>query len=84
MKKRFINYITYQKRFSPHTITSYANDLDQFDAYFSDLYACSVEEANEIMIRSWVMYAFDKGLAARTIKPKNINTQVFFQIPSNP
>jgi integrase/recombinase XerC len=79
MKKRFINYITYQKRFSPHTITSYANDLDQFDIYFSDLYACSVEEANEIMIRSWVMYAFDKGLAAKTINRKISTLKSFFR-----
>ena len=26
----FINYLRFEKRYSPHTLTAYQNDLDQF------------------------------------------------------
>ena len=28
--ERFIQYIQYEKRYSPHTVSAYQSDLDQF------------------------------------------------------
>ena len=30
VKERFVDYLQYEKRFSPHTVTAYSNDLTQF------------------------------------------------------
>jgi len=34
----FLQYIKFEKRFSPHTIEAYQNDLDQFFTYAKATY----------------------------------------------
>ena len=36
-KESFLQYLRFEKRYSPHTIRSYKNDLNQFEAYLTDI-----------------------------------------------
>jgi len=69
---RFINHITYERRYSPNTIKAYQNDLSQFCAYLDKTYNIQdIEQATHFNIRSWLVSLIDN-----TISPKSINRKI--------
>ena len=68
----FIKFLTYEKRSSQHTITSYSSDLFQFNAFLKhhapDL---PVAQASHLDIRAWVV-----DLANKKINPRSINRKI--------
>lgn len=90
--EEYIDYLRYEKRYSPHTLMAYRGDLRQCGAFLSDQY--QIGEWTEVLpmhIRSWVY-----ELAAQQLERKSINRKIstlrsFFQflkkegqVPSNP
>ena len=69
----FLDYLSFQKRYSPHTIISYKNDLSSFfefiDAEFGDL---PLNEINSSIVRSWL--ADLKG--KQHMESKSINRKI--------
>jgi len=79
MLTNFIGYLTFEKRYSHHTICAYQNDLVQFIDF-----ACikKIEEFNEIntpTIRGWVVDLFDKKKTAKSINRKLAALRTFFK-----
>ena len=79
MLTNFIGYLTFEKRYSHHTICAYQNDLVQFIDF-----ACikRIEEFNEIntpTIRGWVVDLFDKKKTAKSINRKLAALRTFFK-----
>lgn len=70
MEKRFLDYIEYQKRYSSHTITSYQNDLKQFQAFLTSVYNESLHNATYPMIRSWVVELIENKYSHASIQRK--------------
>jgi integrase/recombinase XerC len=67
----FIQYIRFEKRFSPHTVTAYSNDLAVFFDYQAKTYqASSMEEINHSMIRSWIVEMMEKKISPRSVNRK--------------
>lgn len=67
----FFKYLQYEKRYSPHTLTSYYTDLGQFSEYLSQTYQLSEPaEADHTLIRSWIVALVQKGLDPRSINRK--------------
>jgi integrase/recombinase XerC len=88
----FFDYLTYEKKYSAHTITSYKNDISQFILYINpqneDL---SVTEINYQQIRAWVSELLKNKIAARSVNRKLSSLKSFFKflqrqqiIESNP
>ncbi len=76
----FLQYIQYEKRFSPHTILAYKNDLEQFGAYQKDLY--ETEDPAVItysMIRSWIVDLMEKKISPRSINRKLTSLKTFYK-----
>jgi len=68
----FFKYLQYEKRYSPHTLTSYHTDLGQFAQYLSDIYEITdAAEADHTIIRSWLL-----TLVQHNIKPRSINRKI--------
>ncbi|GHA69380.1 tyrosine-type recombinase/integrase [Pontibacter akesuensis] len=68
----FFKYLQYEKRYSPHTLTSYHTDLGQFAAYLQQVYEISdAAEADHTLIRSWLL-----TLVQNNIKPRSINRKI--------
>ncbi|MBT8194975.1 MAG: tyrosine-type recombinase/integrase [Bacteroidia bacterium] len=68
----FINYLQFEKRYSPHTIKSYQTDLGQFFIYIKSQY--QMEDGLEVghfHIRSWIV-----SLMEAEISPKSINRKI--------
>jgi len=76
----FLQYIKFEKRFSPHTIEAYQNDLDQFFTYAKATY--EIEEVAEVsysMIRSWIVSMMENKITPRTINRKISSLKTFYK-----
>ena len=76
--ERFIRYLQFEKRFSPHTVTAYQKDLDQF----SDFLASAGSESMTIthqQVRSWMVELMDQGNEARTINRKISSLRSYYK-----
>lgn len=67
----FFKYLEYEKRYSPHTLTSYHTDLGQFSQYLQDTYEITdPAEADHSIIRSWILSLVHKNLEPRSVNRK--------------
>ena len=76
----FLRYISFEKRYSQHTVKSYQNDLIQFEQYAQQQFnISSLSEATQLMIRSWVLSLMDEGTSARTVNRKIASLRSFYK-----
>jgi integrase/recombinase XerC len=79
-KESFLKYLEIEKRYSPHTVRSYSNDLDGFILFLSAQGLDGNAEAvttNEI--RSWIMSMLDNGYSPSSVHRKITCLRVFFR-----
>ena len=80
LTEKFLQYIKYEKRYSPNTCIAYKNDLEQFYTYLSDTYEISeIEKINHQMIRSWLTSLMESGIQARSINRKITTLKSFYK-----
>ncbi|MCF8364731.1 MAG: tyrosine-type recombinase/integrase [Bacteroidales bacterium] len=71
MRQDFIQYITHEKRYSRHTITSYDTDLKQFqDFILSQFGVINLKNADHYIVRSWLVDLLEKKNSTLTINRK--------------
>lgn len=76
----FFNFLRFEKRFSPHTLTAYSNDLHQFSTYLLTEYElASPAEANHLLIRSWVVSLMDKEMTAKSVNRKITTLKTYYK-----
>jgi integrase/recombinase XerC len=78
--KSFLQYIKFEKRFSPHTVLAYENDLSQFLTYHKNVY--DTEEPSSIthsMIRSWIVELMEKEISPRSVNRKLTAVKTFYK-----
>lgn len=76
---RFIDYLSYEKRFSAHTITAYRGDLLQLRDYLQVTYELSPLEARHIEIRSWIAALMEQETGARSVNRKITALRSFYR-----
>ena len=75
----FLDYLQFEKRYSPHTLTAYRTDLLQFNEYLARLYECSAISAEAVMIRSWMMTLIEGGCSKRSLNRKLTSLRQFYK-----
>lgn len=76
----FLEYLKFEKRYSPHTIRSYQDDLTFFFEYLSAEYAeLSIRDIKPTFIRSWLAKQKEKGASAKTINRRISTLKSFFK-----
>jgi integrase/recombinase XerC len=71
MVEKFLAYLQYEKRFSPHTLSAYTVDLSQFSEYIQETHSLtSHKEVGHLHIRSWVVELMDSNVTPRSINRK--------------
>lgn len=76
----FLNYLEYQKRYSPHTIVSYKNDLVSFfDFLYTEYGQPEIVDIKTTYIRSWLADLKQQGLESKSINRKISTLKSFFK-----
>jgi integrase/recombinase XerC len=76
----FLNYLTFQKRYSKHTVLSYQNDLTAFfDYLFLEYQLTEVKEITTPIVRSWLASLKENKASSRTINRKISSLKSFFK-----
>jgi len=71
MVDSFLQYLLTEKRFSTHTINAYHTDINQFHDFLHLQFEINnLDEVDDKIIRSWMVYLSDKKLSPRSINRK--------------
>lgn len=76
----FLNYLSYEKKYSRHTVTAYQNDLNSFQRFFSTKYdEVDVVNVHYSQIRSWIVSLVNGGVSNRTVNRKVSSLKSFYK-----
>lgn len=75
----FITYLSHEKRYSQHTITSYQTDLNQSIAYFNSTFELDFTLIKHTHIRSYLVHLMDLKTAESTINRKISALRSFYK-----
>ena len=76
----FFDYLTYEKKYSAHTISSYKNDINQFLEFINPQQdSISISEINYQQIRAWVASLIKDKIASRSVNRKLSSLKSFFK-----
>lgn len=98
--ERFIKYIQFEKRYSPHTVQAYRSDLEQFITFLNnpenqdpapDPVITHPSQITHHLIRNWMVEMMNNELTARSVNRKIATLRKYFKfllqegvITSNP
>lgn len=78
--KKFIEYLTYERNFSSHTVQAYDKDLRKFDEYLLECFeGLEVEEVTHQHIRSWLADLMQSKIANSSIKRKVSSLRSYYR-----
>lgn len=75
----FLIYLQHEKRYSPHTITSYQSDLLQFVGFLKKDFEITAIQAKATHIRSFMVFLLDDGIAENAIGRKISTLRSFYK-----
>jgi len=74
----FIDYLKFEKRYSPHTIRSYQDDLGQFFKYLDLQFgSLNIEEISSAFVRSWLASLMEDGNVLELVIRREAGNSVF-------
>ncbi len=80
MINSFLKYIEFEKRYSPHTVVSYKNDLGQFNVFLSSQDSgLQLESVTYQHIRSWIISLVEDKIAPSSINRKMASIRSYYK-----
>jgi integrase/recombinase XerC len=74
-----LEYLTYQKRYSPHTIGAYRNDLNSFGDFLETEFEISnLDQVKRRQVSSFIAHLIEHGLSPRSVNRKISAIQSLF------
>jgi integrase/recombinase XerC len=67
--ERFTQYLHFEKRFSPHTVSAYQQDLNQFNDFITSR-ELDLADITQQDVRGWMLELMEGGCGAKTINRK--------------
>ena len=77
--QEFIRYLKFERRYSIHTQKAYEIDLSQFNDYLFSEYECTLLEAKDLMVRSWMMFLIEGSCTKRSLNRKISSLRQFYK-----
>lgn len=78
--QKFLDYISFEKRYSPATITSYSYDLGQFQEFIKSIYKDdSLLRVTKEDVRAFIVFLSKKKLSNRSINRKLATLKSFYK-----
>ena len=79
-KESFFQYLKTEKRYSPHTVRSYCNDLSQFEMFLGEIgQSTNLAETTSHDIRAWIVSLMESDYSAVSVHRKISCLRVFFR-----
>ena len=75
----FIRYLKFERRYSIHTQKAYEIDLSQFNDYLFSEYECTLIDAKDVMVRSWMMFLIEGSCTKRSLNRKISSLRQFYK-----
>jgi integrase/recombinase XerC len=80
LKDKYIDYLTFEKRYSAHTIIAYQSDLNDFSRYILTQYNFTdLLQADHIFIRSWLISLLEQKITPRSVNRKLSTLKSFYR-----
>lgn len=79
MLDKFLEYLEFEKRYSPHTITSYRKDLEDFSHFYLKTESSDdISRADKKNIRNFIVELSENGISKRSINRKLSSLRSFY------
>ena len=79
-KNAFRDYLQLEKKYSPHTINAYLNDIGYFESFNKEHFEQeTIEQVNYSQIRSWVVSLVEDGVSNSTVNRKIASLKSFYR-----
>ncbi len=76
----FTDYLQLEKKYSPHTVTAYLKDLEDFQKFASEEYQyLEIVTVNYSIVRSWIVSLVDSGISNRTVNRKISSLKTYYK-----
>lgn len=76
----FLDYLSLEKAYSLHTVTSYENDLKAFEVYLAKTEGgLGLKDADADLVRGWAMELMDAGMKATSVNRKLSSLRTFYK-----
>lgn len=76
----FNDYLQLEKKYSPHTVTAYLKDLEDFQKFASEEYQyADIVTVNYSIVRSWIVSLVDSGISNRTVNRKISSLKTYYK-----
>ena len=79
MLDKFLDYLQFEKRYSPHTITSYKKDLEDFSHFYIKTESSEdISKADKKIIRNFIVDLSENNISKRSINRKLSSLRSFY------
>lgn len=79
-KDAFSDYLQLEKKYSPHTVNAYLNDVNSFEAFnVIHFDQENVEQVNYGQIRNWIVFLVDSGISNSSVNRKIASLKAFYK-----
>ncbi len=76
----FLTYLSHERAYSPHTVTSYENDLRAFGTYLEQTEdGLGLKDADADHVRGWAMELMAGGMKATSVNRKLSSLRTFYK-----
>lgn len=79
-KQAFRDYLQLEKKYSPHTVNAYCQDVEFFEAFLkSEFDQENLSEVNYSQIRSWIVLLVDEGVSNVSVNRKVASLKCYYK-----
>ncbi|MFQ6600716.1 tyrosine-type recombinase/integrase [Flavobacterium sp. C3NV] len=79
-KEAFRDYLQLEKKYSPHTVNAYLNDILFFETFNKEHFEQeNIEQVNYGQIRSWIVSLVDDGISNVSVNRKMSSLKAFYK-----
>lgn len=79
-KEAFRDYLQLEKKYSPHTVNAYLNDILFFEMFNKDNFEQeNIEQVNYSQVRSWIVSLVDANISNVSVNRKMASLKAFYK-----
>ena len=80
MIEMFLDYLKFERNYSPMTVINYRKDLEEFERFYKELEGqLSWESVDSDVVRNWMEYMMDRGNSASSVNRRLSALRSFYR-----